>query len=255
MKIFLSTLFCLIMSLESMAFTPKIIAHRGFWKTDDASQNSLRSLSAAAEAGCHASEFDVWSTADGTLVINHDPMINGINIEKSDYDAIREQLLPNGERIPTLREYLQAAKSLDIRLICELKTHDSRQLERQAVKKILSLIKEYGLEDRTEYITFSTDAFRDLIKLAPKDTDVYYLSGDFIPEQIKEMRGRGIDYYLGTLRKHPEWIERAHSLGLLVNVWTVDRPEDMQWCIVHGIDFITTNEPLLLKEIISRQKD
>ena len=35
-----------------------------------------------------------------------------------------------------------------------------------------------------------------------------------------------------------------------VNVWTVDRPEDMQWCIDSGVDLITTNQPVVLKGLL-----
>lgn len=41
------------------AAKPKVIAHRGYWNTEGASQNSIRSLVKADSIGCYASEFDV----------------------------------------------------------------------------------------------------------------------------------------------------------------------------------------------------
>lgn len=52
------------------------------------------------------------------------------------------------------------------------------------------------------------------------------------------------------MRRHPEWFDECHKLGLKVNVWTVNDPADMQWCIDHGADFITTNEPEVLQNLL-----
>lgn len=234
-----------------MAAGPKVVAHRGYWKADGSAQNSLRSLAKADSVGCYGSEFDVWMTVDSVLVVNHDPTVNGIRIETSDSKTVLAQRLSNGETVPTLESYLTAAESMPIRLVCELKTHNDRSREKLAVKEILKMVKEHGLEDRTDYIAFSADAFRNFIKEAPEGTAVYYLNGDFIPGQIKAFGGAGLDYSIKVMRRHPEWIKEAHDLGLLVNIWTVDSEEDMQWCIDQGADFITTNHPeqlqLLLK--------
>lgn len=113
------------------------------------------------------------------------------------------------------------------------------------------MINKHGLNDRVTYITFSKDAYKQFVKLTPENTEVYYLEGDYIPQQIKESGGAGIDYSLGVLKRHPEWIEQCHDLGLLVNAWTVDKPEDMKWCIDHNVDFITTNEPEALQHLLS----
>lgn len=231
---------------------PKVIAHRGYWKTDGSAQNSLRSLVKADSINCHASEFDVWMTADDVLVVNHDPDINGIHIESSLSDVVLAQKLANGENVPTLESYLAAAATLPSRIVCELKTHDSRSHEQKAVRDILAMVEKYGLNDKVDYITFSFDGFKQFIKEAPENTGVYYLEGDLLPAQIKAMGGTGIDYYIGVMKEHPEWIEECHDLGLLVNVWTVNSEEDMQWCIDRGVDFITTNEPELLQRLLGK---
>ena len=242
----------LIMSALAAAGQPKVIAHRGYWDCDGSAQNSLRSLAKADSIGCYASEFDVWMTPDGVVMVNHDPTINGVEIQNTPSQTVLLEKLSNGETIPTLDQYLEAATKMPgMRLVCELKTHDSRQRESAAIKKILETVRKYGLENRTDYITFSRDGFHEFIKKAPKGTAVYYLSGDFVPEQIKHHKGRGIDYSIKTMRKHPEWIKQCHDLGLEVNVWTVNKPEDMVWCIEQGVDYITTNDPEGLQKIIS----
>lgn len=232
------------------AAKPKVIAHRGYWNTAGAAQNSIRSLVKADSIGCYASEFDVWMTPDSVLIVNHDPTINGVEIQRTPAAEVRKQKLANGETVPTLDEYLKTAAGLKTRLVLELKTHDSRAREKAAVKKTVKMIKKYGLADRTDYIVFSKDAFKEYVKAAPKGAKVYYLNGDYVPCQIKYAKGAGIDYSLKVMKKHPEWIKECHEKGLEVNVWTVNEPEDMKWCIEQGVDYITTNEPERLQEML-----
>lgn len=231
---------------------PKVIAHRGYWKTDGSAQNSIRALVKADSIGCYASEFDVWMTADSVIVVNHDPSVNGVVIETSKAKDVLKQKLSNGENVPTLEQYLQVAATLPVRLVLEVKPHNSRGLERAVVKKSIEMIKKYGLENRTDYITFSDDAYRQLVKQAPKPGGVQFLNGDYVPAQIKATGGAGLDYSLKALKKHPEWISEAHAMGLTVNVWTVNKEKDMKWCIEHKVDFITTNEPELLQSLLKK---
>lgn len=239
--------------LSTMAAKPLVVAHRGYWNTDGSAQNSIRSLVKADSVKCYASEFDVWMTADGVIVVNHDATINGVEIQSSPAEIVLAQKLSNGETIPTLDSYLQEAiKHPDMKLVLELKTHDSTKQENECIAKILEMINKYGLEDRTDYITFSKNGFKKLIKDCPKGTDVYYLSGDYLPQQIKFLKSAGIDYSMKVMKKHPEWVDECHKLGLKVNVWTVNEPEDIQWCIDKGVDFITTNEPELAQTMIGK---
>ena len=232
------------------AAKPKVIAHRGYWNTEGASQNSIRSLVKADSIGCYASEFDVWMTPDNVIFVNHDPTINGVEIQRTPAAEVRKQKLSNGENIPTLEEYLKTAQGLKTRLVLELKTHDSRAREKEAVKKTVEMVKKFGLEDRTDYIVFSKDAFKQYVKAAAKGAKVYFLNGDYVPCQIKFAKGAGIDYSLKVMKKHPEWIKECHDKGLEVNVWTVNEPEDMKGCIEHGVDYITTNEPERLQQML-----
>ena len=54
---------------------PRVIAHRGYHK-DGAAQNSVAALAKAQELGIYGSEFDVWITADGKVVICHDETVD-----------------------------------------------------------------------------------------------------------------------------------------------------------------------------------
>lgn len=228
----------------------KVIAHRGHWTQEGSAQNSLRSLAKADSINTFGSEFDVWMTADDVLVVNHDRKFHDVVIEEAPSSEVLAITLANGETLPRLTDYLDAAKATDVRLICELKEHSDKQREEKAVIDIVKMMEEKGLSNRVDYITFSKNALLNFIKYAPEGTSVYYLNGEMTPVELKEAGAAGLDYSLGTMKKHPEWFAEAHDLGLKVNVWTVDDEKDMQWCIDNGADFITTNRPERLFRLI-----
>ncbi|WP_294606065.1 glycerophosphodiester phosphodiesterase family protein [uncultured Bacteroides sp.] len=231
----------------------QVIAHRGFWKTDGSAQNSIAALIKADSINCYGSEFDVWLTADNKLIVDHDGVFKGVRMETSTEKECTSIILDNGENLPTLKQYLKKAKQLKTRLILELKAHKTPEQETRAVEQIVKMIKKMSLADRTEYITFSRHACKEFIRLAPKDTPVYYLEGDISPKELKEWGCAGPDYHFSVFKKHPEWIKECHDLGMKVNAWTVNDVKDMEWLIGEGVDFITTNEPVLLQEILKKK--
>lgn len=231
----------------------KVIAHRGYWKTEGSAQNGIVALQKADSIGCYGSEFDVWLAADGQLVVNHDAIYKGKRMERSPSAALTALRLDNGENLPTLARYLQAAKPLHTRLILELKEHGKPERETKAIEKIVDLVKRYGLEDRMEYISFSLHATKEFIRLAPAGTPVFYLNGNLSPKELKELGCAGPDYHYTVFRKHPEWIQQSHDLGMKVNAWTVNKASDMKWLIDRKVDFITTNEPVMLKKLLKEQ--
>ena len=61
--------------------------------------------------------------------------------------------------------------------------------------------------------------------------------------------------FISKYYANPQWIEEAHELGMIVNVWTVDKEEDIRRLIDLGVDQITTNTPALVKTILAEQTD
>lgn len=232
----------------------QVIAHRGYWTTAGSAQNSIAALVKADSINCYGSEFDVWLTADNQLVVNHDATYRGVNMQNATAKVCTAIELDNGEPLPTLQQYLEKGRQLKTRLILELKAHKTPEQETRAVEGIVKMIKEMGLENRTEYITFSKHATKEFIRLAPKGTPVYYLEGDLTPQELKAWGCAGPDYHYSVFKKHPEWIKECHDLGMKVNAWTVNDAKDMEWLIDLGADFITTNEPVLLEEIIKNKQ-
>ena len=245
----------LLLLLTAIALTAsgqEVICHRGYWDTEGSAQNSIRSLVKADSINAWGSEFDVWMTADGVLVVNHDETFNGVTIETAKWKQLKNMRLANGEPLPTLDQMLECGKKLQTRLILEMKPHTSREQEKEAAKKIVKMVKKKGLQDRIEYITFSYQGMKNLKEMAPEGTPIYYLNGELSPSQLAELDVAGIDYSIKVMREHPQWIDEAHSLGMKVNVWTVNSDRDMDWCINYGVDFITTNAPELLQQKLAQ---
>lgn len=121
----------------------QVIAHRGYWKTEGSAQNSISSLQNSHRIGAYGSEFDVHITRDGEVVVFHDDDVDGIKIENANYADIRDKRLKNGEKIPTLKEYLDAAKSLgDMKLILEVKEHIQKSDEDRCIDATLKMVRE-----------------------------------------------------------------------------------------------------------------
>ena len=230
--------------------TTQIVAHRGMWKEN--AQNSIASLKAAQEFGCWGSEFDVHVTADDVAIVNHDGIIGETKIQTSPLEEVRQHTLKNGEHVSTLEEYLkQGFKSSNCMLVMEIKPHYNREREDVAVAKCLEGLREQNLLDpsRVAFISFSYYICQELVRLCPGFT-VQYLEGDKTPAEVNADGINGIDYHYSYFQKHPECVKEAHDLGMSVNVWTVDKADVIREMIQLGVDQITTNDPILTRDII-----
>ena len=80
--------------------------------------NSLAAFRLAASPGiahCDGVELDVHGTADGVLVVHHDPVLSsGTAISAIPADRVRRTLLADGSPIPTLAEVLDAVEGLQV---------------------------------------------------------------------------------------------------------------------------------------------
>lgn len=226
----------------------KVVAHRGFWRTEGSDQNSIASLLKADELGAWGAEFDVWRASDGVLVLNHDGVHDGHVVQNTPSTVLTTLRLANGETMPTLDAYLAAAKRTKVHLVLELKPHATPEAETAAAEATVKAVEAAKLSKRVTYITFSRHAMEELIRLAPKN-DVLYLGGDISPEELEKLGAAGGDYNHGVYLKHPEWLEYMKQHGMISNIWTVNHPVDMIWAMRQQIDFLTTDRPDLFLQL------
>ena len=229
-----------------------VIAHRGAWKVSGLPENSIASLKEAISLGCYGSEFDIHLSKDNIMVVNHDKDFMGIDIETSTYKELLVKEHSNGEKIPTVKEYLEEGlKQKKTKLILEIKTAPSG-LERtlKLTEMTVDLVKSLKAQSMVEYICFSYEVGQLIKKLDPK-AKVAYLNGDKTPAEALAVGYTGIDYNFKTFLKNPHWVKEAHDLGMTVNFWTVNKEEDMRTLLDNKVDYITTNEPELLFKILN----
>lgn len=235
-----------------------IVAHRGYWNCAAAgfAENSLASLREAQAEKFRGSECDIHLTSDDIVVVHHDATIRGRRIHANTFENFTPYRLKNGEPLPTLEEYLiQAKESEQTVLIIELKPHETAEREDKLVELTLKALRAQGLylPERIAFISFSKHICDVIARECPGFTN-QYLNGDLSPEQLAADGINGLDYEQSVFYKDPSIVARAHALGMSVNVWTVDRAKDLRFFIGLGVDAITTNEPMLLRELLDNKE-
>jgi len=246
-------LFCFFWgcSVVSLAQNP-VIAHRGAWKTNNLPQNSIAALRQAISLGCAGSEFDIRITLDDSLVIVHDPTHAGLIIEKTLYQDLLPHKLSNGETIPTLREYLQAglANNSTTKLVLEIKpTSPSRERGLVVANQTVALVNRMNAQDQVVYISFDYQILLQVLRQAPQ-AKVYYLEGNRSPQELVADGITGLNYHFSVFQKKPEWISQAKQYGIELLSWTVNDPMIMETMLQNKFEFITTDEPERLLDLI-----
>ncbi|MCX8522971.1 glycerophosphodiester phosphodiesterase family protein [Chryseobacterium formosus] len=237
-----------VLTTAFMNAQTQIIAHRGYFQTNPpTTENSIKALENAQKLKIYGAEFDVRMTKDGVLVINHDEHHGKMIIEETDFKELEKLKLSNGEKLPTLKDYLkQGKKDQSLKLIIEIKPIKSQEKENEIVAKTIKMVKDMKLESQSEFISFSLNICKEIKMVEPK-FKVQYLNGELSPEQIKSENLDGLDYHFSVFQKNPTWISEAKSLGLITNSWTVNDMKVYEELKAHGIGFVTTNIPDQLK--------
>lgn len=231
------------------------IAHRGDWNGN--AQNSRASLQKALQNNYYGSETDVWMTTDGKLMVNHDPVRNNVTIRTSTYNKCKNLTIDNGETMPTLDEFLQIMQGTNspTKLIIEIKEASGVVTYNQsAAEETVKLVKQYNVQDKVEYISFSWEACLKVREL-DRNAKVAFLSSNSssddkkTPSEVAAAGLTGIDYSTGLMHANPGWYDQAHKLGLSVNVWTINKTSEATTERSYGADFITANNPSEVKNL------
>lgn len=231
-----------------------VVAHRGFWNCDEGghSENSLAALKAAQNNGFWGCECDIHITADDVIIVNHNDDIDGKLIWDHKYSDFDRDLLPNGEKRPTLEQFLQQTrKCRNTVLVIEFKIQKNRDREDLMVDKTVEMLKKYGLYDpnRIAFISFGRHMCQKIASEHPQFIN-QFLSGKVAPSVMAEEKINGIDYHYSNFQLWPDFVAQAHQLGMSVNAWTVDKEKPVREMIELGVDAITTNKPLMVRELL-----
>lgn len=228
-------------SAEAPALVPsKVVAHRCFHKNHP--ENSIAAYKAAKEAGFYGAEIDVWMTTDKQLFVNHDGVVNGVRIQDNESSKITGA--------SRFEEFVDEALKGGTKLVVEVKEHSTAQRNRECTELILKVLREKGYKD-ADFISFNLDICKQIAAAEPEAT-VAYLSSTTDLQGLKNGGISCIDFTYTYLFQKPELFQTAHSLGMKVNIWTVNSGFDLAKCIGLGADYITTDSPDELQTIIDR---
>lgn len=224
------------------------IAHRGL--SGLYPENTVAAFKAAAARKSYFGiETDVYATKDGRYVISHD--VNTVRmtgeehlIYETDFDTLRALRIfekdgaHGNEKIPTLEEYIDACVEGDKYSILELKLHFTEE----QLREIIDIIDKKGHLSKTIFISFFYDQCELVKKVSPSSHCQALISWDVGEEFFEDCKKKGIGIDTAYPYAQREgFIEKCHSYGLDVNVWTVDDLEICADVIRKGADFITTN--------------
>ncbi len=224
----------------------RIFAHRGL--SSIYPENTLLAFSKAMEYKIDGIETDVQMTKDGELVIFHDEMLarttNGKGFLRDYTLEELKKLNANNKmdyevEIPTLDEFLALVEGSGLTINLELKTSI---FEYDGIEeKTLELIKKHNLEDNVIISSFNHQSLVRMKKIDP-NIKCGVLTGDVLIDGEKYVKEHGFEAF------HPlfvyctkERVELAHSLGIAMNVWTVDWKEQFDMMKDVGVDVVMTN--------------
>lgn len=219
----------------------RLIAHRGL--STLAPENTLPAYELAGKYGYFGAECDIYETSDGEFMLMHDPIINRTtngtgSVSHYTKAQLKEfHITESGYphlRIPTLTEYLQVCKGQGLIPVIEIK-----HIEVSSITRLLHQIEEWGLTCGCIIITFHQGVATEVRK-QNKEIGIQWLA-DLTKENIDYCAQYQMNIDCDKKTAKRELIEYAHSVGVLVNVWTVNEEKEMMKFIEMGVDFITTN--------------
>lgn len=238
----------------------KAFAHRGF--SGEYPENTILAFKKAIEVGADGIELDVQLTKDGEVVIIHDETIdrttNGkgyvceyIYEELKRFDASYKFMGKYGfNAIPTLREYFELVKNLNIITNIELKTGINEYLGIE--KKVYDLIKEFNLEEKVIISSFNHFSVLRMKALAP-NLRYGFLSETWIIDAGDYCKKYNIECYHPHFKNLTlEVIKELKDKNIEINTWTVNKKEDIEYLISRDIDILIGNYPNLIKSVLKK---
>jgi glycerophosphoryl diester phosphodiesterase len=243
--------------------SPIIYAHRG--ASFELPENTLESFGLALELGADALETDAHMTRDGRIVLSHDstggrmagverPIANMTLSEVRRWD-MSARFVPRraggfrpGQRfrMPTLDEALEAFPDVVFNV-------DAKQTVPDMIPALLRCIKHARAEDRVRIASFST---KNLVRaralgypgetgLSPNEVARIM----FVPRSaLRWLRVAGRAAQVprrayGINFASQGAIDRFHAVGLRVDFWTIDDPEEAERLFALGADGVMTDDP------------
>ncbi|MBR0830244.1 glycerophosphodiester phosphodiesterase [Bradyrhizobium manausense] len=239
-----------------------IAGHRGarnLWP-----ENSLTGFRNLCKEGVDAVEFDVHQSADGGLVVIHDPLLDrtafdsGPVGERSLRRLTATRLRDAGDEcIPTLGEVLDVFSETTLELHIEIKTDALGNPYSSLEARLIDEIKRRGLERRAVITCFVPGVIATVRRLWPEARVLASLD-----RRSAEMMG-GIACALAQFAAIPGCIVAVEKSLLALTLplalqmlgserlgaWVINEPEDITYWLAQPVRQITTDRPDLAVSI------
>ena len=227
-------------------------------------ENTLPAFERALADGANALEIDVHPTADGHFVVAHDPdgqRMAGVaeQIRTSTLDQVKKWNVATGtgrddlghHSVPSLAETFEAFP--DVPMSIDLKPDDP-----DAVPALLEVVARHGAENRVTLASFSTRVVRKIRQLGyPGRTTLSrsevavlrFLPGALAKRFIKGNAAHIPVVHSGIRLDGRRFIARCRALGLRVEYWVVDLPEEARRLLDLGATGIMSDDPARIAPI------
>ena len=226
------------------------IAHRGY--VAKGVENSIEALEGAAEVGADYVEFDIILTKDNKFVVMHDynlKRLAGLNkrVQDMNFDEVVGLTIKQGDytsKIPSLEEFINKAKELNMNLVIELKPHGAEPSN--YIDILIGEIKRLKLENY-KFMSLNSKVMEELeTKLPNLET------GYVIPLQFGNFHHSNIDFFvIEDFSYRDRLVEQARKENKQVFVWTINDPALITKYLQSPADAIITDEP----ELVKNEKD
>jgi glycerophosphoryl diester phosphodiesterase len=236
----------------------EILGHRGR-PGSDTPENTLAAVEAALAEGADGVEVDVRLTSDGVAVCFHDPglqrmagVARGVrSLTLAELAAVRV----DGHPVPTVAEVLACMAGRG-RLVLDLKPEQRPRRLLAAVGVALGSAAQPL--PQVVLSSFDGDVLATAAQSAPELERAVILTGAEPSSRVLAQavaRGDGaLHVPARTVFGAPELVAAAHSRGLVVRVWTVNRPVDARLLRLLGVDALITDVPGALRGALSERR-
>lgn len=251
------------------ASRPLVAAHRGgalLWP-----ENSLTAYRNALALGVDYVETDVHLTADGEVVVLHDPTLERTTTGRGAVREARRAALAGirlkagdgsatDEPVPTLVQLLDLLGPARAGLLLEIKVDDRGQRYPGIEEKVLAMVRERGLGARTLVMAFERDTVRRVRELDPTMRTVLLIGrGQVERERVWPAASVRWAVGLGAAAvgfNHrlidPDVVAAAREARLTLAAWTVNEEADIRRVIGLGADIIISDRPDLALRVAGR---
>jgi len=220
---------------------PLVLAHRG--ASAVAPENTVAAFTSARELGADGVELDVRRSADGVLVVHHDPEVPGVGLIASlslgDLRAARPQLA-------TLEEVLDACRGLVVNAEVKcLPWEPDADTDGSVVRATIDAVRAH--DGMTIVSSFDLAAVDRVRAEAPDLATAWLTHGQGVAAAAEIAAAHGHPWLnpdsAAALDAGADGIGLAHRAGVLVGVWTVDDPGAARTLAGAGVDIVITNAP------------